>query len=201
MWWMNRQIPTAARFAAGGAAAGGILAAHVLGYVLGVPTAAERAQTLEATGHRYFGLAVALLLCALVLGLLRAGFCGFRDAIQRDTAPTGARRLVPPLLVLQVAGFAVLEVSERVLFTAHGSAADLLGETPFLLGLALQVLVALANGAFVAGFLQATRAIALRMRQRSSDAAAPRRWQSLYTVSPVAPARGAATLRAPPGPR
>ena len=132
----------------------GLLIGHFLAYALVAPDAGVRAAILQATGHAgHAGLFVpvggAALLAAAIGLVVRQ--------VRRDDGGEGSRfpaaRLVRTLWILQTAAFAALEASERAL-SGH-AVNELLHEPTFLVGLAVQVLIACA-GAVLVLLLRAT---------------------------------------------
>jgi hypothetical protein len=127
----------------GGLAAFGIVAAHCLAYVVTAQNMAEMSLLMDATGHRYWGLAV-----GVALGAAIGGAAGFYVRILRVPRAGLGRMdmflfLAPRLGALQLAGFVLLEVSERVLWGS--GLAHPLEEPVVIAGLALQLIVAVAS--------------------------------------------------------
>lgn len=126
--------PRAAWLVALGLLGAGWVTAHVLSYMLVVPTAG-RSQLLAETGHGYFRTADLLILCmTITLAGLALSVIGGRAG--RPPNP-GTLALLPPV------GFVVQEHIERL---AAGGAfpAHLVAEPRFLLGLLLQIPFALS---------------------------------------------------------
>ena len=124
-----------------GLAAFGIVAAHCLAYVLTAPDPAEMSLLMDATGHRYWGLAVGTAMGIVIGGAVWMYVRGLNST----RADLGRRSLfvyaAPRLGALQLVGFAVLESFERMLWGA--GMAHPLEERVVLAGLALQVVVAI----------------------------------------------------------
>lgn len=117
-----------------------MLLAHWLAYVLSYSDPHARAHVLGATGHGYwvYGAAAGLAAATLAFGtLLRS----------RSATETSHRGFAARLAIFQVMGFVLLEGSERLL-SDHGIGA-LLGEPVLWIGIALQVLVAVAGALLV----------------------------------------------------
>lgn len=119
-----------------------VVASHNFAYRLAAPDPHYRAELLHSTGHRYFTYIAALALGLLVVALtafLRTG----------TSVRTGGRArfayAAPRLLALQIGGFLSLEFAERAIF-GHGSG-GFLTEEPVVIGLLLQLLVALIGAA------------------------------------------------------
>jgi hypothetical protein len=122
-------------------AAAGVVLGHWIGYALAVPDPDLRDATLAATGHGYlaFGAKAAVVLAAVATGtaLLRR----FAGTVGNDRMVVGRfATLAGSLAVIQVAGFAAMEITERL--AAGAPLSGLLFHHVFLLGLGVQVLVA-----------------------------------------------------------
>jgi hypothetical protein len=117
-----------------GVAVAGVVVGHLLTYLLLVPGPA-RAGVLHHTGHAYFPLAVraALVVAALSLG------SWFLRAITRRRGDAADSSLFARLARLQLAGFAAMEITERV---TSGTPLIELVHDHIVLGLAVQVAVA-----------------------------------------------------------
>jgi hypothetical protein len=133
---------------------GGIVLAHAVGYALAFPDGGLRASVLRATGHGYWPVAVALAALAAGGAVVLAVGAGVRR--------TWAQLLPRPLALaaFQVVGFLAVETSERIAAGIPLSA--LLHERAVLVGVVVQVLVALA--AYFA--LRATANLAERLAPR-----------------------------------
>lgn len=126
--------PRAAWLTALGLLGAGWVTAHVLSYMLVVPTA-ERGRMLAETGHSYFRAADLLVLCGT---LTLAGLALYVVGGQARRAPSPwVLALLPPI------GFVVQEHVER-LAVSGAFPAHLVTEPRFLLGLLLQIPFALA---------------------------------------------------------
>ncbi len=144
--------------------AGASLVAHGLAYRLALPDAHTREQALAESGHGYlrfsssfFALCVALVLACAIVHALRA-------------ARGQAHRPVPiwPFLLLPFALFTVQEHTERFVKTGVFPVDAVLART-FLLGLVLQVPVALIAYAIARVVVAVAREVGRRL------AGAPRR--------------------------
>jgi hypothetical protein len=151
-------------------AVGGSQAAHWLAYRLLAPGGSERAHLLTATGHGYLDyLPIALAVCTAVALI---AFLGQVQALVRSPGSTAGPSLsgfaaLPPAL------FVCQEVLERA---ANGSDASWLvaTEPTFLVGLALQVPVALLAYLCALVLLRAAEAIATVLAHaRPAPAPAP----------------------------
>jgi hypothetical protein len=154
-------------FVLGGVAMAGTLAAHFVDYYLFAPDPQHRAALLHATGHGYLAHLVPL---AVLWGLLAAATTiwggSTRARGERDQQP----RFVPTATVLalaQVAGFALLEIGERVV---SGAGFEHAWPQLFALGIFVQTVVAIA-GAIILILLDrgAEKVAALLQRLRASQ--------------------------------
>jgi hypothetical protein len=98
---------------------------------------------MDATGHRYWGLAV-----GVALGICIGGAVGYYVRVLRaprnDLGRLNLFRFAAPRLgALQLVGFALLEASERILWGTD--LAHPLDEPVVIVGLALQVVIALVS--------------------------------------------------------
>ncbi len=120
--------------------AAGLLAGHALAYRLAIPDGDARAHALAHSGHGYLAYAPAALAVCLTLVLaalaLRAR-AAFRGESRPRSAPPAIVAMLPP------AAFVLQEYLERVVHSGHLAWTVALAPT-FLLGLALQLPVALA---------------------------------------------------------
>ncbi len=177
----------------GGLAFSGVVLAHLLAYLVIAPDAHHRAELLTSTGHGSWALAIAIALGSLVMAF---GGVALRIARRDVGLPPRVLGSFLRLGVLQLTGFAVLELAERAF--VHGAPLEVVTEPVFGLGLALQVVVA-----FVAAVLLVTFARVIE-RIVSSSAVEPKASVALeFPVLGTVPARfsvatGAGTLRGPP---
>jgi hypothetical protein len=184
-----------------GAAVAGAAVAHALLYLVKVPDTRARDAVLAATGHAYWSVAVA---AAIVLGLGAACSIAarrFRHGLDRAggrAAPDRVDRLALRLALYQSAIFVVQEGVERL--AAGDAPVDLVATASLLLtGIAVQVLVALAVAAALAGLGRAAEAVgrALRPAPPPESGAAPLRWPSRRARRSRL-LGGPAAIRAPP---
>lgn len=164
----------------------GIVGAHSLAFSVVEPDPHRRLELLHTTGHDGYVLVV-----ATALGIL-AGALAWRRAGREGTWGTWALRLS----LLQVAGFTGLELAERTL--AGHVETSLWTEKVFYIGLALQVIVAIAGAWLVRA---ARRALERTLDRVFTDA--PRVAELLPLSSEPArvtpaPIRSGWSLRGPP---
>lgn len=163
----------------GGMAAAGVVATHVLTFLVAAPDGHHRADLLDRTGHFSFTLAAAAL-----LGLAVAGVVRFLPL----------RRPVAHLLVVQSAGWLALESFERL---AHRGADWELGV--IALGLVVQALVALAAGVLLKAVEEVLDRFTRRRRPAFGAVPRPARFGSArpFGAKPAVLA-GATGVRGPP---
>jgi hypothetical protein len=128
-----------------GLATAGLVLGHVLAYLIAVPDPHHRAFVLQRTGHEYLP---AMAEAALVLAL-----AGMAAVVIRAFAPGPGgcserfSRLAGRLGLVQVLAFGGLEVVERIV--AGAPLRHLASDHILLIGMAVQVVVALAGAAFL----------------------------------------------------
>jgi hypothetical protein len=192
---MRPNLGARQRWWVGGSAFSGLIAAHALSYLVVAPDHHERSELLHATGHGNWDT-----LFVLAGALFIAGFFALsnlwasptdRDVPLRRLYRYAWTRLVP----LQIAGFVALEAGERL--WSGGALSDLTGEPAFLLGVALQVVVAFACGLLLVAFTRLVRALrgaSGTTRRREVPTVSP----SSAVLIPTSPARSAWNSRGPP---
>jgi hypothetical protein len=159
----------------------GVLAGHAVGYRLAFSDPHARADALSHSGHSYFAyLPFALTVCVAVLlaGLALEAISAFRGEPRRPT-------ISPVVVLLAPAAFVTQEVTERLLHTGQIPWTIVL-QPAFLIGLALQLPIALAALLLAWALDSAARAVG------DALAATPR--PMLHVQIPV-PVRGAAIPR------
>jgi hypothetical protein len=193
---MGPRIPPGTRFWLGGLAAGGVAAAHLLAFLVVAPDPLRREQLLEATGHGIWPLVVSLAMGAMVVGL--AGFVASSRPRQGQLRAFPVRT-AGRLILLQTFGFLALESLERL---AMGKGPGALTELPFepvvVIGLAAQVIVALA-GAMLLAFLDRlfVKLAEVRSMPRPTRALVSSRFAELFIAQPQV-AAGPVKPRGPP---
>jgi hypothetical protein len=138
------RLPT--RLWLGGLAAGGAALAHALAFAVVAPDPTQRGRLLDETGHVAWPVIVSVALAALVVALVRFAVGRIH---QGDRLPPGElwRLTAGRLMALQILGFVALEAVERV--ASGHPLSQLLGEPVVLIGVAIQVLVALGAAALL----------------------------------------------------
>ena len=178
-----------------GALAGAALA-HVLDYLVVVPDSSRRAAVLAETGHAWDHL-VALGCSAATVAIAGSLCLGIRRSLwpgQASPEPDGLLSDVRVVALLQMALFGGMEIIERVL--SHASLAGLVLGRPFLVGLALQVLVAWVVVAVLRTSEAAGRRLfAIRRRRARSCSQRWELWLSVVVSAAVPARRGG---RSPP---
>lgn len=179
------------------AAGAGTLGGHWAAYRVAVPQAHLRDHVLAQAGHGYWGVAakggVALAVgvaVAVVLGGMRAGVRG------RTTTPR-IGPLIRKLATLQVLGFVALEVVERL--ASGTSLAGLLSHRLLMVGVLVQVLVAVASALAMGWLHRAAVVVGAALVQRPAPRVTPPRVRPTWTPAPLRlTLAGAAGLRSPP---
>lgn len=175
--------------------AAAILGAHWVAYLLAAPDPHERTQLLLSTGHGYWPVAVTLAVAAGVFGLF--SFVSHRVGPERHSSRTSIfAYALPRFLVLQVGGFAAMEVAERVASGHSFGASDLLATT-FLVGIAIQVLASFLTALFLVLIAFVVERFTTTLTPTCTTPA-PRPLVSLVSTPRLVPATGAHTLRGPP---
>ena len=190
-WRPARALPMA------GMAAAGMILGHYLAYRLAVPNPHVRSAELLRSGHGYWFLAIK---AAVAVGLSGAGaffLRHFRHWKDARTGPVDAyARILFPLAALQLAAFTCTEIVERL--AAGAPVGGLFHHHVFLLGVAVQFLVACASALLLLALGRGAAALA-ELLARTWDRA-PRVLSFLrVTLIPQAPVpAGPAAPRAPP---
>ncbi|HEX2040100.1 MAG TPA: hypothetical protein VHF47_10260 [Acidimicrobiales bacterium] len=177
----------------GGVAGAGVLLTHWVTYRLALPDAHHRGDVLHDSGHAHWPVLSVVGLTLFTVASLHVCTLGWR---RRPVAR--GRVLALRLAVLQAVAWTALEVGERAL---AGRLATLDDHGLVLLGLVVQVAVALAGAAFVRLTVRALSALAgrpprVRPRPRSTPLPTPPA-VGRATIAPV----GAHGLRGPPAPQ
>ena len=126
-----------------GLAMAGLVLGHVLAYLIAVPDPQHRAFVLQRTGHEYLpAMAEAVLaLAGMAAVVIRAFAPGPRGGSESFS------RLAGRLGLVQVLAFGGLEVVERIV--AGAPLRHLASDHILVIGMAVQVVVALAGAAFL----------------------------------------------------
>lgn len=172
-----------------------MVGSHWLAYLLAAPDAHDRAALLAGTGHGYWPLAATLAAAALFVGLV--GFVG--DRLHRRTADSRSdifRRAAPKLLGLQVTGFVLLEVTERIAAGHVIEAATFVGPT-MLIGLLVQLVAAVISAAVLGLVAYVIERFVARPPRVRRSTIVPL-FTSLVPAPRPLPASGAYSLRGPP---
>lgn len=184
----------------GGLASAGVAFSHFLAFLVAKPDHADRSTLLAETGHSYWPYFIALALGALVAGLV--GFAAERVWGRPPGDRPGLRRMygftATRLVLLQVLGFLYLEAGERL--AVHGSFASLFDEPVVLIGLVVQVVVALAAAALLILFARAVdglRALLRPLARPPKEVVLPRGALS-FPRPALRLAVGGRTVRGPP---
>lgn len=198
---MSTTIPAVKRAWLGGLACAGVAAAHWIAYLIAPPDGHSHAHGMAATGHKLWPYFVAVAAGAFVAAL--GGFVSDRFGDRPGASGASlwrhaAGRLVPA----QVLAFVCLELAERALFADPGHGGTLLTEPVLWVGIALQVLCALAGAGLLVLFARTVELIQELVARRLDTGVAPRRLpQPLLAhlvVRPLVMATGGPTFRGPP---
>jgi hypothetical protein len=151
-----------------GVAFAGVVAGHSVAYFAALPGGVQRDTYLAQTGHSYWHNALVLALVLEVLGLAAVAVRSFRAGL-RGTLPIphSTCRLAMRLALIQVGAFGALEAGERLLSGARVS--GMFAHHLFVLGIAIQLLVAVAGALLLRWLARAAEALgsALRMWRAS----------------------------------
>ncbi|MGH2723927.1 MAG: hypothetical protein ACRDI0_06610 [Actinomycetota bacterium] len=193
---MGGRVSLRMRLVLGAMAGSGIALAHVVAFRLAVPHEAEREALLHSTGHAWWPALPAIAVAGVVATFIHLALwrrSGGAPSLGGVLAHAAAR-----LILVQVLGFGLLEFVERIL-SGHGPL-DLVREPAFLIGVGLQVVVALAIAALVVLVTRMVEALVSAMRPRRARAPRALRPPSavVYTPSHAHVALGGLTLRGPP---
>jgi hypothetical protein len=194
------QRRTVGRFSLLGVAVGGAVLAHWLAYVLAIPAAHTRAEVLAASGHSYWVMAIKL---AVVLGLAAIGAVSLRHLGRPpstwESGQEAFSAIAVRLSLLQVTAFIAMEVTERLVVGAP--VAHLFHHRLFLMGLALQLIVASAAALLLLWFSRTVERVAEALRRpplpRPRPAVVPTIRNEIQAI-PVDPVRDGVGLRGPP---
>ncbi len=145
----------------------GVVAGHIVAYLLGYPSAGPRHAHLAVTGHSWVGLATASLLAVVPVVLLAVAV----RAVRSEGSWSGSS-LALRLIAIQVPAFALIEVLER-----QWSPGRTLADPAVFIGLVLQPLVAVLAAWLLDLFGKAVRAAVARLRRslRRAPRSLPRR--------------------------
>jgi hypothetical protein len=179
------------------AAGAGVLGGHWAAYRVTLPEANLRDHVLAQAGHGYWAIAarggVALALAAVVAVVLR----GVRGGGGAPSTRSRTVALAWRLAALQVVGFVVLEVVERV--ASGASLAGLLSHRLLAAGVLIQVLVSMASALAMVLLHRAAAVIGQALRNRPEPGLpAPRLGPTRTGALIRLTLAGAAGLRSPP---
>lgn len=175
----------------------GIAIAHWAAYVMAAPQAHTHHQLLHSTGHRYWPLGGALLV-AMVVGTI--GFSISKRLGRSDASMATVRGAALALGAIQVGGFLLMEVGERLLFSSHHSVSSVMAEPVVWIGIALQLIIAVAGAVLVRVLLRAAAFVRALIRASVSSArcisvSLP---STPFIVPALSPASSGLSRRGPP---
>lgn len=181
---------------AAGAGGAGLLFGHHLNYLL-LPEGA-REHVLSSTGHGYLGCSGRMALLAGVIAGFMLAISSFIAGRTGRSEPTAAvAGLTSRLVVLQGTAFVALEVGERLL---SGGVGHHLDARMILLGLAIQLLLAVGIGAAARILARAAHAVGAGLRPTASPEPSAGRFWSITDALILSGADrvGAGSPRSPP---
>jgi hypothetical protein len=195
------QQRTVGRFSLLGMAVGGTVVAHWLAYVLAIPATPARAEVLATSGHSYWVMAIKL---AVVLGLagLGAVFLRYlgRPPCTWESGQETFLAIAARLSLLQVMAFTAMEVTERLVVGAP--VAHLFHHRLFLMGLALQIIVASAGALLLLWFSRTAERVASSLGVPRLPRPRPAVLRTIpieiQAISPIDPVRDGVGVRGPP---
>jgi hypothetical protein len=198
---MPRHRRTVGGFSLVGVAVGGVVLAHWLAYVLAIPGAYARAQVLAASGHSYWVMAIKF---AVVLGLAGLGALFVRHLDRSphtwESGQEAFSAIAARLSLLQVMAFIAMEVTERVVVGAP--VAHLFHHRLFLVGLALQLIVASGGALLLLWFSRTAERVAEALGRPLLPRPGPAVLRTIrieiQAIPPVDPVRDGVGLRGPP---
>lgn len=175
-------------------AAGGVVVAHALSYVLVVPSPNHRHDLLAETGHAHLPVAELVVSALAVTAGVLAVAHGFRLGIRDGTGRRRPfHREVALVTVLQSSAFVALELTERMAAGSNGHSFGAL----LTFGLALQPLVA-TIAVILARLLAKLGEQLAELVAARRPAAPPGRPRVLPPTSWESPARSASFAPLPP---
>jgi hypothetical protein len=185
-----------ARLWLGALACAGITGAHWLAYVLTHGAHSHQQGALASTGHAYWPYFAALAMAALVAALARPLMQGFQA--EPDDGQPRLGSMAVSLALMQMGGFFLLEIGERMIF-APGQSLNVLHEPVVLWGLLLQVVTAVAASLVVRLLVRIGQFVARVHRRILETGSAEVAWFITQISAPApVPASGGPSLRAPP---
>ena len=149
----------------------GVVLAHALAYLLVLPQPDHRLETMRVTGHGYWTGGVALAVAAAVVALGCAVWDGVRRATGRRASAPRLRSRWVGVTAIQLALFAGMETTERLL--AGAPVTSLWRERLFLVGAALQLVVAAVAVLVLAAVSRAAEAVVVFASRRRPRSARP----------------------------
>jgi hypothetical protein len=153
-----------------GTAAAGVVIGHWISYRLAVPDTHLRHHVLLASGHGQW-----LLIVKLAAAIALAGIVTLVARFASRTAPSGGADALSwaasRLALVQAVAFTGMEAVERLFSGAP--VAGMFAHNLFLLGLAVQLLVACAGGAFLYLLSRTVRSVAEAVRSLPHLVATP----------------------------
>lgn len=154
---MQRRWPIAPQVATFLTAVVGVIVGHGIAYLSAYPDALQRGRVLHTTGHTYGDLARTLAVAAGAATALVVTLRGLRQGLS-GRCPSGRLVLFRWLAPLQVLGFSMLEIQERL--AAGAPLSELVHGHEFVVGLLAQIAVAAVAVLLIALTEQVAAAVA-----------------------------------------
>jgi hypothetical protein len=149
----------------------GVVVGHSLAYFAALPNAGARAELLARTGHSYWHGAVLLALAVAALAFVRH----VRDHLSLPLRECpGFLSVAAWLAVVQVSAYAAIEVGERV--AAGYPVQQMFHSALPLIGIAIQLAVAVASTLLLRLLGRAAEALAGTLAHRLVPSPSPRLW-------------------------
>lgn len=177
-------------------AAAALLGSHWLAYLLASPDPHDRAHLLQATGHGYWPVAGWVAVAIAIAGV-GSFISGRMSPATLESRAAIFRHTLPRFLVLQIGGFVVLELGERLLAGNPIGVATLL-ESTLLIGLVVQAIAAIAAALLLVAIAFAVDRFISRTARPSIVGSRSLPLESLISPPRLLPATGAYSLRGPP---
>jgi hypothetical protein len=177
----------------------GIVVGHTLTYWAVSPDGEHREALLASTGHAYWGAAVGVGVMGALWAVAAQIIRGIRLATSSADREVARGSFATRLALLQVVGFVVTEVIERVAAGEPISMTALLEHDTLLLGIVVQLAVALTLGRIIEWVGETTRRVAEWLSGRPVlPSVQPVRWSASDVGFPATEPPRAGGIRGPP---
>ena len=149
-----------------GVASLGVMVGHWLAYDAGIRAGGLRAVVLAQTGHSYLEVAAKIAAVLAVVGLAAIAAARFSDPDPDSSRAERWSAVASRLMVLQLLGFAGMELAERL--ASGAPLGGLLSHHVLVLGFAIQVLTAVVGALLLVLFDRAAVAAVAAIRKHGS---------------------------------